>query len=55
MDAQELATRERLITTAAALFREKGYHGTGLSEILAKANAPKGSLYHHYPAGKPDL
>jgi len=55
METPELATRERLITTAAVLFREKGYHGTGLNEILSAANAPKGSLYHHFPAGKPDL
>lgn len=48
-------TRTRLIVTAAMLFRQKGYHGTGMAEILAGAVAPKGSLYHHFPHGKPDL
>ncbi|UWQ54474.1 TetR/AcrR family transcriptional regulator [Leisingera caerulea] len=48
-------TRERLIRAAASLFREKGYAGTGLAELLAAAEAPKGSLYHHFPNGKSDL
>ncbi|MFW8635393.1 TetR/AcrR family transcriptional regulator [Cribrihabitans pelagius] len=48
-------TRERLILAAAVLFRDKGYSGVGLSEVLAAAEAPKGSLYHHFPNGKSDL
>ncbi|WP_027257967.1 TetR/AcrR family transcriptional regulator [Leisingera aquimarina] len=48
-------TRERLIRAAARLFRNKGYSGTGLAELLAEAGAPKGSLYHHFPNGKSDL
>ncbi|MEM0948825.1 MAG: TetR/AcrR family transcriptional regulator [Pseudomonadota bacterium] len=51
----EFSTRERLITTAAQLFRLRGYNGVGLNEILASAGAPKGSLYHHFPNGKADL
>lgn len=49
------STRERLITHAALLFQRKGYHGVGMAEILTAANAPKGSLYHHFPNGKSDL
>lgn len=37
------------------LFQAKGYHATGLNEILARADAPKGSFYHHFPAGKAAL
>lgn len=53
--AEDLSTRDRLTTTAARLFRQRGYHGTGLSEILSEAGVPKGSLYHHFPEGKADL
>ena len=51
----ELSTKEKLAWTAAKLFQEKGYNGVGLSEILAAAGVPKGSLYHHFPDGKRDL
>ncbi len=45
-------TRERILTVAHRLFRKRGYHATGLNDILEAANAPKGSLYHHFPGGK---
>lgn len=48
-------TRERLIGAAARLFQERGYAATGLNEVLAAAEAPKGSLYHHFPDGKESL
>ncbi len=45
-------TRERLLAAAQRLFRKRGYHATGLNDILEAAQAPKGSLYHHFPGGK---
>lgn len=45
-------TKRAIVKAAAHLFQTQGYAGTGLSEILAVAQAPKGSLYHHFPAGK---
>ena len=53
--AKTRTTPERLIAAASTLFRDKGYAATGLSEILAAAGVPKGSLYHHFPGGKEDL
>jgi TetR/AcrR family transcriptional regulator, lmrAB and yxaGH operons repressor len=47
--------RHRFIATASRLFRERGYSGVGLSEIIAQSNAPKGSFYHHFPDGKEQL
>ena len=42
-------TRERLLTAAMELFQEKGYNSTSVADILAKAGANSGSLYHFFP------
>jgi TetR/AcrR family transcriptional repressor of lmrAB and yxaGH operons len=55
MTEADASTRDRLVATAARLFRQKGYNGVGIADILAEARAPKGSLYHHFPDGKADL
>ena len=47
--------RARLVEAAGRLFQRRGYHGSGLTEILAVANAPKGSFYHYFPGGKAQL
>ncbi|NQD95125.1 TetR/AcrR family transcriptional regulator [Pseudomonas sp. CrR25] len=39
----------------ADTLQRKGLHGAGLTELLAQAQAPKGSLYHHFPGGKTEL
>ncbi len=44
--------RQAIVTAAATLFRRRGYSGTGLNDIVARSGAPKGSLYHYFPAGK---
>lgn len=45
-------TRSRILMAAQRLFRKRGYHATGLNDILELAHAPKGSMYHHFPGGK---
>jgi TetR/AcrR family transcriptional regulator, lmrAB and yxaGH operons repressor len=55
MNQSDASTRDRLVAASAELFRQRGYHGVGLTEILKAAKAPKGSMYHHFPNGKPDL
>jgi TetR/AcrR family transcriptional regulator, lmrAB and yxaGH operons repressor len=45
-------TRSRILQAAQRVFRKRGYHATGLSDILELAQAPKGSMYHHFPGGK---
>lgn len=45
-------TREKLITETIQLLKTKGYHGTGVNEILRNTKIPKGSLYHHFKGGK---
>ena len=44
-----------MVTTTAKLLRRQGYHGTGLNQIVAEAEAPKGSIYFHFPGGKEQL
>lgn len=48
-------TRLRLLQVATRLFQQRGYHAVGLAEILLLSETPKGSLYHHFPGGKPEL
>jgi AcrR family transcriptional regulator len=48
-------TRERIVNSSAELFRRQGYTGTGVKQIVARANAPFGSLYHFFPGGKEQL
>lgn len=49
------STRERILNATAELLRRKGYNGTGLKEIVSQADAPFGSIYHHFPGGKQQL
>src|SRR5580658_6346957 len=50
-----LPPRERMVRSAAQLIRRKGVSGTGLREIVAEADAPRGSLQHYFPGGKEEL
>ena len=54
MVPRKTTTRERLITTAAGLFRRQGYAQTGVNQIIQEANATSGSFYHFFSA-KEDL
>lgn len=49
------STKDRILDVTAELFRRYGYTGTGLKQVVANANAPFGSLYHHFPGGKEQL
>ena len=49
------ATRKALLDAATRLFAERGYTGTALDEVAARARVTKGALYHHFPQGKRGL
>jgi AcrR family transcriptional regulator len=55
MNATLTPTRQRILYAAAELFRRQGYAGTGLKQVVTEADAPFGSLYHHFPGGKQQL
>src|SRR3954469_15314198 len=44
-----------MIESAALLIRERGVDATSFSDVLAHSGAPRGSIYHHFPGGKPQL
>ena len=48
------ATRSGLLAAARAVFIKEGYAQAGVTEIVARAGASVGSLYHHF-SGKADL
>ena len=48
-------SRQNMIQSAALLMRERGVDATSFSEVLAHSGAPRGSIYHHFPAGKAQL
>lgn len=45
-----VATRARILDSAAHTFRTKGYAGTRLSDVAAAADTQAGSLYYHFPS-----
>ena len=52
--AQALENRARIVETAAALFRERGYDGVGVVELMAAAGFTHGGFYKHFRS-KADL
>lgn len=49
------ASRQAFLSATGTLLRRQGYAATGLSEIVARSGAPRGSLYFHFPGGKQEL
>ncbi|WP_329331635.1 TetR/AcrR family transcriptional regulator [Streptomyces sp. NBC_00663] len=47
--------RERMVFSAAQLIRRDGVAATGMREVAAHAEAPRGSLQHYFPGGKEQL
>ena len=47
--------RERMARSAAELFGERGFSGTGLRDVIAHSSTPRGSIYHHFSGGKAEL
>jgi len=52
--AQAQANRERVVETASTLFRERGYDGVGVADLMAAAGLTHGGFYKHFRS-KADL
>jgi len=48
-------TKDRMVTSAALLLRERGVAGTSFAKVLEHSDAPRGSLGHHFPDGKREM
>lgn len=52
--AQAQANRAHIVETAARLFRERGYDGVGVADLMAAAGFTHGGFYKHFKS-KADL
>ncbi|CAE6787306.1 hypothetical protein R69619_04587 [Paraburkholderia nemoris] len=46
--AQVQANRARIVETASTLFRERGYDGVGVADLMAAAGFTHGGFYKHF-------
>jgi TetR/AcrR family transcriptional repressor of lmrAB and yxaGH operons len=53
--AQRSDAKAKMVTAARQLIRERGYHATVMSDVLELSEAPRGSVYFHFPKGKTQL
>jgi TetR/AcrR family transcriptional repressor of nem operon len=51
---QSAATRERILDEAARLFRERGFDGIGVADLMKRVGLTHGGFYGHF-ASKEDL
>src|SRR3954469_21842305 len=51
---QAVENRERIVETAARLFRERGFEGIGVTDLMKEAGLTHGGFYGHF-SSKEDL
>lgn len=55
MADKDRTARERMVYSAAQLVRTRGMAATGVRDVVAAAEAPRGSFQHYFPGGKDQL
>ncbi len=48
-------SKQNMVSAARLLFKQNGYAGTAFADILEASEAPRGSVYFHFPGGKEEL
>ncbi|MCR3771413.1 TetR/AcrR family transcriptional regulator, partial [Pseudomonas aeruginosa] len=48
MTSNRLDKRELILAKGSEVMTRRGYHGTGVLEIVQAARIPKGSFYHYF-------
>ena len=48
MNSIRLDKRDLILSKGSAVMTRRGYHGTGVLEIVQAAGIPKGSFYHYF-------
>jgi TetR/AcrR family transcriptional repressor of lmrAB and yxaGH operons len=54
-DAVAGEVRRKMIEGATQLLARRGLQATSFAEVLEHTGAPRGSVYHHFPAGKDQM
>ena len=49
------SVRSNMVNGAVRLLATAGVEGTSFREVLVLSDAPRGSVYHHFPGGKSEL
>ncbi|MEU3934239.1 TetR/AcrR family transcriptional regulator [Streptomyces sp. NPDC029044] len=55
MTPRKGGSRDRMVLSAAALLGEYGASATSIDRVLAHSDAPRGSVYYHFPDGRAQL
>jgi TetR/AcrR family transcriptional repressor of lmrAB and yxaGH operons len=50
-----MSSKQRMIETTARLLWSQGLRATGMNQIVEESQAPRGSIYFHFPGGKEQL
>jgi TetR/AcrR family transcriptional repressor of lmrAB and yxaGH operons len=48
-------TRKKMLVSSVELLRERGASGVTVDAVLARSQAPRGSVYHHFPGGRSEI
>jgi len=53
--AKQSNTQARMVEAGEQLLSERGYGHVTMIEVIDRAEAPRGSIYYHFPGGKEEL